>query len=109
MCKRRSDQLPVETLLHKTEMKPVNCIAAEMMLLEMWKAKHFEVSDITSAYSTNSGHRHKTKLRTSKDPGSFISKSATLWNQMSEEFRMGSTNIKAAKNEIRSFVKTLPW
>ena len=89
-------------------MIPINQIVAEAILLELWKARCFDVNNITEMYPLNSGQRLKTKLRTSDDRDSFISKSAVLWNKMSEEFRTATSTLNTAKNEIRKFVRGLP-
>ena len=106
--KRRSDRVTCETLLMKTGLKPVNHIAAESILYELWKAKHFRIDSISDAYSLNRVIRHASQRRTSKDPNSFVSKSAVLWNKMSEQFRSGTIKSSLAKREISNCVKLLP-
>ena len=47
-------------------------------------------------------------LRTSKNPNSFISKSALLWNCMSDKFRTLELTGRGAKNEARKDAPRLP-
>ena len=103
--KKRSDKVPNEMLLNKTSMKSINHMAAEAMLLELWKAKHFKIDNVWESYSKDKCTRRESQYRSSKDKTSFISKSICLWNQMSSEFHSGLTTMRSAKTDIGRFIK----
>ena len=108
LCKKRKDRTPKEMLIKEIGTKSINQIAAEEVLMELWKAHYFRIDAITENYKTDRGTRHGVKLRTSTDTKSFISKSANLWNSQSEEFRSGKLLPAKARNEAAKAATKLP-
>ena len=106
--KKRKDLTPRETLLKEYKTKSVNQIAAETTVMELWRAYHFRVDAIHGSYKTDKSTRRQGMLRTSKSPTSFISKSAMLWNEMSENFRNQKTLRRNAKKEAEKVMAKLP-
>ena len=88
--------------------KSVNQIAAETTVMELWRASRFKIEAIHGSYEADKGVRRHGMLRTSKNPSSFISKSAKLWNEMSENFRNLNLTPKNAKLEASRVVGNLP-
>ena len=66
------------------------------------------VEAISKSYSLEKCARRENLLRTSKNPNSFISKSASLWNCMSDQFRTLELTARGAKNEARKVAARLP-
>ena len=94
--KRRKDLTPRETLLQEYKTKSVNQIAAETVVMELRRAFQFKIEAIHGNYKKDRSSRRLGSLRASKNPTSFISKSAKLWNRMSEEFRNLETSTYTA-------------
>ena len=82
--KKRKDLIPRETMLKELETISVNQMAAEAVVMETWRSFAFGVEAISKSYSLEKCARRENLLRTSKNPNSFISKSASLWNCMSD-------------------------
>ena len=76
--------------------------------MELWRAFKFNVDAIHANYETEKSTRRQGKLRPSKSPMSFISKSSKLWNGMSENFRNLTTLTSNAKKEASNVVAKLP-
>ena len=101
---KRSDQIRRESLLRENKTKSVNHMAAEAALMELWRANRFHVDTITSNFDKDRSTRRQNVLRSSRDPRSFISKTAKLWNMTSDKFRLFKTNTIQTKAEIRNLV-----
>ena len=52
--------------------------------------------------------RRSNLIRTSKNGSSFISKSASIYNKMSQEFRTLRVNVGQARKEAKMVVQGLP-
>ena len=89
-------------------MKSVNQLAAEATLLEVYKAFHFNITDIKECFEPEKSCRRALNLRTSKDSSSLVSKSAILWNKTDEEFKQHKVNIKTAKRLANKALKKIP-
>ena len=106
--KKRKDLTPREVLLREYGTKSVNQIAAQSVVMELWRAYCFKIGAIHGSYESDSSTRRQDRLRTSKSQASFVSKSSILWNNMSEDFRNLKTSNTTAKKEAAKFVAKLP-
>ena len=106
--KKRKDLTPRETLLKEFNTKSVNQIAAEAVIMEMFRAFTYKVDAIQESFATDKGSRRPNMFRTSSDPTSFVSKAAKLWNGMSKEFRNQELKPRAAKQEASRAALSLP-
>ena len=109
----QEDKMSVEKMLNKLGWLSINQLAAEVRLIEVWKALHpgssltglFEkVQGTTRAASQNRIKLEKyCKLRES----SFLYPSSKLWNRAPLNIVEAKTESQARK-AIRTFVKSLP-
>ena len=106
--KKRKDLIPRETLFKELGTKSVNQMAAEAVVMETWRSFAFRVDAISKSYSMEKSARRENLLRTSRNPNSFISKSASLWNSMSDQFRTLELTASGAKTEARKAASQLP-
>ena len=106
--KKRKDLTPRETLLKEFKTKSVNQIAAEAVIMEMFRAHSFNINSIQECFEKDKGSRRQNTFRTSSDPTSFISKAAKLWNEMSKEFRNIELKSRDAKKEAAKVSSSLP-
>ena len=106
--KKRKDLTPRETLLKEFNTKSVNQIAAEAVIMEMFRAFSYNVDAICDGFVRDKGSRRSNMFRTSSDPTSFISMAARLWNGMNNEFRNLNLKPSAAKREAAKVASSLP-
>jgi len=110
---KRRDKVRITEMLRETNILSVNQLIAYGMLMEVWKAKEFDLPFLGSLLVRTSRSDERT-LRS--DSGSILSPalpeyfsetSSRLWNMCSERFK--TTNLlKIAQSEARKFVMTLP-
>ena len=105
--RKKSDLTPRTTLLEESGIKSVNAIAAQGILLEVWKSFEFGIESIIREFQYDQGLRREGYLRTSTDKFSFISAAATLWN-LNHTSLKSEPNVKNAKVYISNFTKLLP-
>ena len=106
--KKRSDLTPREKLLQDCKMKSVNQMTATAILMEVWRAFKFQVQAITESFVTDRSKRHGITVRTSRNPSSFISVAAKLWNKMNEANTKEVESVTAIKRQIEEVVLMLP-
>ena len=106
--KKRKDLTPREDLLKQCNLKAVNQMAAEAVIMETWRAFSYNIDSIRNSYQRNKCSRCEGLLRTSKEPKSFISKSAKLWNNLSKNFHDLRLTSGQAKVEASKFIAKLP-
>ena len=107
VLKKRSDQVNRTDLLNQCNTTSVNHIGADAVLQEINRAPH-SCTSIMEHYQFDKSSRSGPTLRTSKDPKSFQSKSARLWNRIPTNFKMGEVKGRAAKKIIKETVKGTP-
>jgi len=109
---RQSDRVRVHDMLESVNMLSINQQIGFDILIELWKAKNFEVPHLMSLLDR---HRNDTRILRSDTTGKasatnlepFAMNGARLWNMAGEIFR--TTNLlKVAKIEARKVVKCLP-
>ena len=88
VLKKRLDQVNRTDLLNQCNTISVNNIGADAVLQEINRASH-NCTSIMEHYQFDKNSRSGPTLRTSKDPKSFQSKSARLWNRTSTNFKLG--------------------
>ena len=103
-------------MLKKLNWLSVNQLAAEIRLMEVWKALNLEnycLSDIfqevdNERITRSSGTRKlKNNFKSNLRESSFHYQSVRLWNSAPLEIIQAETESKA-KSEIRKYVLTLP-
>ena len=113
---KRSDHTSIESMLKKLNWLSVNQLAAEIRLMEVWKAPNLEnycLSDLfqevdNERVTRSSGTRKlKTNFKSNLRESSFHYQSVRLWNSAPLEIIQAETESKA-KSEIRKYVLTLP-
>ena len=114
---RRLDKIKIKDLLERTNNLSVNQTAAQIKLVEMWKAAKTEnypvrmemiqrnKNDIQTR--NNQGMKFKELMRTSLRKNSFVGDGARLWNNAPVNLT-NCNSIESAKREIRKYCKTLP-
>ena len=101
------DKISIQTKLKRCKMLSVNQMLCKAILVEMWKAVHFSIRPISSAFQERENKRYSELFKTTNDPNSFISIGAKLWEQTTEKFR--KTNLlKVANKEAQILASTLP-
>ena len=104
---KRKDKRSVDYMLKKCDLLSINQLACKSILLELWKARNFNIEGIMKNFKYRDIPRFKDLFRTSKDPKSFVSVASKLWEKSSKRFR--DTNlISVAKKEAEKLAKTLP-
>ena len=105
--KRRSDQVSRTDLLNHCSTISVNHIGAGAVLQEINRASH-NCSSIMDQYQFDRSSRSGPTLRTAKDPKSFKSKSARLWNKTPTSFKTGEVTSREAKKVLKETVNATP-
>ena len=115
--KRVTDKIPVKTMLENQKMMSVNQTAAQIKLLEMWKAKNTEdyplkiqfqttAREGTTTWGDSSGKAIEVG-KTNAAKKSFIGDATRTWNRAPDEIKLAKT-ISSAKHRIKVYCKTLP-
>ena len=117
---KREDHARVEDMLRELGWLSINQLCAETRLLEAWKTVHVEnycLEDTLklkrrpkTQYMSTRSTAHtllETGQRDRFSNGSFVHKTALIWNTAPKNVRQ-ATNLCQAKTLIRTFVKTLP-
>ena len=100
-------------MLDQLQWLSLNQLAAEVRLVEAWKAIHQDSSlsglfqRIDSSTRANSHNAVKIGLNSAIKESSFLHPSAKLWNMAPPTVVNAPTESQARKG-IRAFVKTLP-
>ena len=106
-------------MLEKFRMLSVNQLAAEIKLIEVWKAANVEGCPtkldpyVTEERKTNIELRPKTNrifndtARLKVSQSSFNIDAARIWNNAPEDVH-NATTLSSAKRAIKNFCKTLP-
>ena len=108
-----SQRLPTAKLLEMTGMLSINQLAAEMRLLETWKALNIEGSPLAGLFCRVSAAAMETRASAREDlveygpSKSFRNLSSRLWNRAGQSVREAKTLYRARK-VVRDFVKTIP-
>ena len=115
--KRISDKTPVKEMLDNQKMLSVNQLAAQIKLVEMWKAKNTENYPVNIEFRATNENQTETRGatsgkavetgRTSKARTTFVGDATRLWNKAPKTITHAETMGKA-KNEIRKYCRTLP-
>ena len=101
MRKRKISDLVNRThLLNQCNTTSVNHIGAGAVLPEINRASH-NCSSIMDHYQFDRSSRSGPTLRTFKDPRSFLSKSARLWNKTPTNFKIGEVRGRAARKIMK--------
>ena len=114
---KRSEHTSVKSMLEKLGWLSINQLAAEVRLIEVWKAIHLSDYSLSHVFSkfesatlpTRSLQKNclKNNLKSRIRENSFKYPSALLWNSAPMSVTMAD-NEKAARKAIRKFVKSLP-
>ena len=116
---RTSDKVSIVTMLEKFRMLSVNQLAAEIKLIEVWKAANVEGCPtkldpyVTEERKTNIELRPKTNrifndtARLKVSQSSFNIDAARIWNNAPEDVH-NATTLSSAKRAIKTFCKSLP-
>ena len=110
--KRKSDHVRISTLLEETGFLSVNQATAYSLLVELWKARLFDVpllSDLlTGKRCDERTHRSDTLNRVTTTGRDVLALNAEkLWNMSSDRFKR--TNLlTVAKEEAKKLAKSLP-
>ena len=104
-------------MLECTGLLSVNQLAAQIKLVEMWKAatredypvkmERIQRGENERVTRGNNGIRFKEKKRTTLIKNSFIGDGAKLWNNAPETIT-NAKSIDIAKKAIKKYRKTLP-
>ncbi len=115
--KRRMDKARIADMLECTGLLSVNQLAAQIKLVEMWKAatredypvkmERIQRGENERVTRGNNGIRFKEKKRTTLIKNSFIGDGAKLWNNAPETIT-NAKSIDIAKKAIKKYCKTLP-
>ena len=115
--KRVTDKIPVKTMLENQKMMSVNQTAAQIKLLEMWKAKNTEDYPLKIEFQTTAREGTTTQGdssgkaievgKTNAAKKSFIGDATRTWNRAPDEIKLAKT-ISSAKQRIKVYCKTLP-
>ena len=106
---RREDKVSIATMLQQLQWLSLNQLAAEVRLLEVWKALNNK-SSLSGLFENeeSSSRACKNKISSSKiRESSFLYPSAKLWS-MAPHAVVSAPTESMARKAIRSFVKTLP-
>ena len=110
---RRQDRVSIATMLEKLNWLSLNQLAAEVRLVEVWKALNNKNS-LSGLFervggSTRASGNNSVKVATNSKikECSFLYPSARLWNMAPKSVVNAATESQARK-AIRTFVKTLP-
>ena len=77
------------------------------LLIDTWKAINLKVEPIREQLTFRDSKRFHNLLKGSKDQGSFLTKSAQLWEKSSQRFK--TTNLLTiAKIEARKTISLIP-
>ena len=82
-------------------------MAATAVMMEVWRGYKFGIGSVTDTFETDRSHRHGTKLRTTRNPKSFTSMAAKLWNKTDLELSKSQT-VTTAKTMVEDVVNQLP-
>ena len=102
--KRRKDQTSREDLLRQSNMRSINQMAAENVVMELWRAFRYRIDSITNAYIANKSTRFGTNFRTSSNVRSFISVSAELFNKQCDDLKSIETTANSARRWVRKMI-----
>ena len=110
---RLSDKVSILNLLGKVGILSVNQLAAECLLIEIWKTinyglpakRYLLLNDTTNEYETRS--KGKSMLKVPPREIWFGYKGPKIWNLLPQSTR-DETNYIKVKGSISVFVKTLP-
>ena len=101
------DKVSISSMLDELGMLSVNQMVCMSILMETWKALNLGIESISRGFKTRNSKRFCNHLQEDKDPHSYISKAARLYNLTSDRFK--NTNLtKVAQQEAKKLVKTLP-
>ena len=104
---KRKDKRSIDYMLRKCNLLSINQLTCRSILMELWKARKFNVEGIMGKFKHRDNARFKDLFKTSEDPKSFISIASKLWERSSKRFR--ETNlINVAQEEAEKLAKTLP-
>ena len=102
-----TDKVSIEKMLCDMKMLSVNQQTCLSILMETWKSLNLGIESISQNFQRRSSLRYSNNLQGDRDPNSFISRAAKLYNMTSEKFK--TTNLtKVAQQEAKKLVKSLP-
>ena len=115
--KRISDKIPVKSMLESQKMLSVNQLAAQIKLIEVWKAKNTEEYPIRMEFRATNENERTTRGAASgravetgkshKAKSTFVGDATRLWNKAPPSVTNAGT-LRIAKREIKLFCKQLP-
>ncbi len=108
LCRERKDMTPKEVLVEEFAIQSVNQLAAEAVIVDVWRAFKYRINPITENYWMNEGTRDRQKFRMFTSPTSFICKSAELWNNMRAQHRAMRILHRGAGAEVAKVAKIPP-
>ena len=107
--KRISDKTPVREMLDNQKMLSVNQLAAQIKLVEMWKAKNTENYPVNIEFRATNKNQTETRGatsgkavetgRTSKARTTFVGDATRLWNK-APKIKTQAETMGKAKNKI---------
>ena len=112
----RRDHARINDMLTQLDWLSINQLSAETRLIEAWKTAEIDdycLTDILkvkeSLRNTRSGNNivFNSSQANKFSGGSFMHRTATLWNQAPKSIKESKTLAKA-KEEIRKYARTLP-
>ena len=113
------DRTSTEELLNKTGLLAINQLAASIKLCEVWKSEnivnypvHLEPNNHTTVPCDRSVRPSTTRkwnqdAKSTAEKDSFSRNAAKIWNAAPPSVK-NAKSLRAAKNEIKKFCKTLP-
>ena len=113
---KRENRKPTEEILNETGWLSINQLSCEIRLIEVWKALNIDnycLKDLFEKVPSTRVTRNSNKIRLKSGfksrlrENSFQFPSVQLWNAAPESVTSAKTETMA-RNEIKSFVQSLP-
>ena len=116
---RIKDKVSIPSMLEKHKFPSINQLAAEVKLMETWKAMNIEKyptkmepgktveNNLTKALRTTSTRELKDSAKTKIGEQSFIINAGKIWNKAPSNIKEAKT-LSLAKKFIKIYCKSLP-
>ena len=96
------DKIPTKTLLQKVNMLSINQMVCMSTLMETWSALNLGVDSISCHFKRMKSLRFSEQLQGTKDPKSFVSCAARLYNMTNDGIKMTNLTKKLDKKQEAS-------
>ena len=115
--KRIGERMPVKTMLQNQKMLSVNQLAAQIKLLEVWKAKQDGDYLVRIEFQSAGENERRTREdmtgraiergRTNKARNNFVGDATRIWKRAPTSVTEATT-LRRAKKAIKEFCQSLP-